>query len=329
MSLPSLSSLPPSRSLSRLEMTRSIRSIEWDGKNLHDIDQRRASSVAARKYPQAKMHYTTMLDLKSEYQQAQTQRERNRQTDEVKKLHDAFAHLQHDLSTEWDTKMEHFLEECETMWKHLEQRHKVQFDELNKECEPLRRLKPKFSPEMLRMMTCEKTLASLHRYDECQEMRRRVQIRMNVELTDFRNAIADRIKLRFDRLGKRQEEDRQTLSQTIHGLRTKIRRKRENASNVQKQRLKNNEHDMSHAHANEFIDIQARVPGLVVQPRASYRRKSSTYRGTLVCRKMAATHNPGSWGGVLSIIEHQNNQTADDYNRLTKPVEFHEATARD
>ena len=48
--------------------------------------------------------------------------------------------------------MEHFLEECETMWKHLEQRHKVQFDELNKECEPLRRLKPKFSPEMLRMM---------------------------------------------------------------------------------------------------------------------------------------------------------------------------------
>ena len=34
MSLPSLSSLPPSRSLSRLEMTRSIRSIEWDGKNL-------------------------------------------------------------------------------------------------------------------------------------------------------------------------------------------------------------------------------------------------------------------------------------------------------
>ena len=36
-----------------------------------------------------------------------------------------------------------------------------------------------------------------------------------------------------------------------------------------------------------------------------------------------------STGGVLSIIEHQNNQTADDYNRLTKPVEFHEATARD
>ena len=43
-----------------------------------------------------------------------------------------------------------------------------------------------------RLQTCEKTLASLHRYDECQEMRRRVQIRMNVELTDFRNAIADR-----------------------------------------------------------------------------------------------------------------------------------------
>ena len=50
--------------------------------------------------------------------------------------------------------MEMFKRQCERMWEHLEQRHKVQHDELNKECEPLRRLKPKFSPELLRMMVC-------------------------------------------------------------------------------------------------------------------------------------------------------------------------------
>ena len=123
-----------------------------------------------------------------------------------------------------------------------------------------------------------------------------MQIRTGVELADFRGSINERITLRFSRLGKRQGEDRQTMHQTIHGMRTTIKRKRERASKVQHQRLKNNSHDMRHAHKNEFNDIQARVPGLQVQPRKSYQRKSSTFRGTHFCRNMASTHNPGSWG---------------------------------
>lgn len=322
MSLPALNAAMPSRSLSRLEMTRSITDINWDGQVLEQVEQRRASSVAQRNYPDAKNHYTTMIDLQDDFNRAQTDRERRRQTDEFSKLHAAFKHLQHDLNTEWDEKMEMFKRQCERMWEHLEQRHKVQHDELNKECEPLRRLKPKFSPELLRMMTCEKTLAKLHRYDECQEMRRRVQIRTGVELADFRGSINERITLRFSRLGKRQGEDRQTMHQTIHGMRTTIKRKRERASKVQHQRLKNNSHDMRHAHKNEFNDIQARVPGLQVQPRKSYQRKSSTFRGTHFCRNMASTHNPGSWGGVLSVIDHQNSQSNVDYMNLTIPVEM-------
>jgi hypothetical protein len=148
-----------------------------------------------------------------------------------------------------------FEEECTREWEHLEDRHQVQQQELNVRCEPLRHLTPKFSPELLRMMQSEKTLASLHQYDAgtevrrllhvppydsavsrtvwrlygganglvmCHHMiqplvelyggcmavltvspqvRRRVEIRKSVELEDFNQLIADRIRLRCARGG--------------------------------------------------------------------------------------------------------------------------------
>ena len=67
-------------------------------------------------------------------------------------------------------------------------------EELNKACEPLRRLTPKFSPELLQMMRSETVLAKQHRYTESNEVKRRVEIRKAVELEDFNQSIAHHLQ---------------------------------------------------------------------------------------------------------------------------------------
>ena len=230
--------------------------------------------------------------------------------------------VDHDLHMEWDERMEQFELKCEEMWKHLAQRHGVEKEELNKECEPLRRLTPKFSPELLQMMRGEIVLAKQHRYGEAQELRRRVEIRKAVELDDFNQSIAARLRLRYDRLERKQDEDRKETHSRIHGMRTTIRRKRDLAQRTQDQRRKNNLADMSHSHKLEFSDIQARVPKLSVQPRKSFMQTSSAFKGTHMCRELAPTHTPGSWGGVLGVIDMQENASREQLDNLTKSVVF-------
>ena len=65
-------------------------------------------------------------------------------------------------------------------WAALEDRHQVQLHELSIACEPLRHLSPKYSPELLRMMRSEITLAKQHLYDDSNEVKRRVIIRKAV-----------------------------------------------------------------------------------------------------------------------------------------------------
>ena len=322
LSLPSLSAAMPARSLSRTEFVRSMADIEVDHTLVRDVDRQRASSVRERSYPAAQSYYTTMLELKEQYEREEAARERTRQNDESQKLHDAFAHLDHDLKIEWDEKMQQFEHKCEEMWKHLAERHAVAKEELNKSCEPLRRLTPKFSPELLQMMRSENVLAKQHRYSESHEVKRRVEIRKAVELDDFNQSIAARIRLRYERLEAAQEEDRKETHSRIHGMRTTIRRKRERANRTQQQRLTNNKHDMTHSHKLEFSDIQARVPKLAIKPRKSFMKTSSTFKGTHVCRELAPTHTPGSWGGVLAVVDMQNSQTFAAQTNLTRSVVF-------
>ena len=289
---------------------------------MHDVDRRRASSVLERDYPMASSYYSTMLELKEEYEQEAKRAEEQRQAEERQKLDDAFKHLDHDLTVEWATRMNEFEEKCQEMWRNLAQRHAVATEELRKACEPLMRLTPKFSPELLAMMKAEVVLAKQHAYGQAQEVRRRVEIRKEVELKDFNDAREKRIKLRFDRLERFQEEERKELHARIHGMKTTIKRKRELARRTQGQRLRNNSQDMGHAHKVEYSDIQARVPGLSVKPRRSFLQTSASFKGTHICRDLATTHMPGSWGGVLAVVEMQNNASAADNKRLMKPTAF-------
>ena len=149
LSLPSLSAGMPARSLSRTDFVKSAIDIEVQDTLVRDVDERRASSVMERQYPAAQSYYNTMLELKEVYEREERERELARQKEEGRKLQDAFVHLDHDLNTEWDERMHQFELKCEEMWKHLAERHAVAKEELNKSCEPLRRLKPKFSPELL------------------------------------------------------------------------------------------------------------------------------------------------------------------------------------
>jgi hypothetical protein len=322
LSPPSLSAAMPARSLSRTDFVRSMADIEVDDTLVRDVDHRRASSVMERQYPAAQSYYSTMLELKEAYEREESQRERERQSAEARKLQDAFTHLDHDLQVEWDEKMHQFDLKCEEMWRHLAERHAVAKEELNKACEPLRRLTPKFSPELLQMMRSETVLAKQHRYTESNEVKRRVEIRKAVELEDFNQSIAARIRLRYERLEAAQEEDRKETHSRIHGMRTTIRRKRDRAMRTQQQRLTNNSQDMSHAHKIEFSDIQARVPKLAVKPRKSFMQTSSTFKGTHLCRNLAPTHTPGSWGGVLAVVDMQASASQAELNNLTRSVEF-------
>jgi hypothetical protein len=322
LSLPSLSAGMPARSLSRTDFVKSAIDIEVQDTLVRDVDERRASSVMERQYPAAQSYYNTMLELKEVYEREERERELARQKEEGRKLQDAFVHLDHDLNTEWDERMHQFELKCEEMWKHLAERHAVAKEELNKSCEPLRRLKPKFSPELLAMMRSESVLAKQHRYNESNEVKRRVEIRKAVELEDFNQSIATRIRLRYERLEAAQEEERKETHARIHGMRTTIRRKRDLAMKRQRQRLTNNSHDMTHAHRLEFSDIQARVPKLAVKPRRSFMHTSSTFKGTHICRELAPTHTPGSWGGVLAVVDMQASQSMAEQMNLTRSVEF-------
>ena len=79
---------------------------------MHDVDRRRASSVLERDYPMASSYYSTMLELKEEYEQEAKRAEEQRQAEERQKLDDAFKHLDHDLTVEWATMMNEFEEKC-------------------------------------------------------------------------------------------------------------------------------------------------------------------------------------------------------------------------
>jgi hypothetical protein len=305
MALPLLSAAVPSRSLSRTSFVRSMTEIQVGDAIVGDLEHRRANSVMERQYPQAKSYLARSLELKKEYEQEEKHRESSRQLAETQRLSNAFQHLDHDLAVEWGHKMGDFETKCEDMWGHLRQRHAVQKTELKKACEPLLRLTPKFSPELLQMMRAETVLAKQNMYQEADEVRRRVEVRRKVELDDFNSMQKNRIQTRYQRLERKQEDDRKELQARIHGMKTTIRRKQRLAQQQLDQRKENNQMDMLHAHKLEFVDIQARVPGLLVRPRKTFMQASSTFKGTLMCRDLATTHMPGSWGGVLGVVEMQ------------------------
>ena len=287
-------------------MARSVAELGIGDISVADVEQSRASSVTARDYPLAKSYYESMQGIREEHEEKQRNQESQRQASEQQRLQNAFEHLDHDLEATWSKRMDDFEAKCQEMWSHLAERHAVAKAELEKSCEPLLRLSPKFSPELLQMERSEIFLAKQHMYSEAQDVRRRTQVRKAVELADFNDSRDKRIKARFARLERSQDEERKELHSRIHGMRTEICRRRDQARRTQAQRKANNFADMRHAHKIEYSDIQARVPGLQVKPRKRFMQTSSTFKGTHICRELAKTHMPGSWGGVLAVIDMQN-----------------------
>jgi len=139
---------------------------------------------------------------------------------------------------------------------------------------------------LLQLEDTEKKLARFHDFRQATEVMSRAERQRRLEEAEFtkRREVAQRKPL--DELVVRQDAEMRNLMQKCHGMRIAIRRERDAAFEVFKQKFRNLEADQTHAHA-----IEVSTPAEIgeVQSHKSRSMTASTFRGTLKYESLAGT----------------------------------------
>jgi len=307
--LPSLAVPQPGRSLSRIEIPAQV---GHGDPALSQMLRQQTQSIAHRRYGAASALGERIKALRGGTAEQDREAELERQVTEGGYLKNAFTVLRAKSSTLWTQKLEEFEEELHHQEKQLGMKHEQERIALAMDCQPLKRLNPKFSKGLLDMMHKEQQLVSAGKYEEAERQREEVDEIHGAEVAAFHVAIAKRIERREARLRGRQELENKAFARFEHDQRAMIRRRNTAATDLLQLRERNQRQDMVNAHDKEFKDLSARIPKLLVEPRRSYSATGSSFKGTLLCRTLDKESGGASTGQVLAIIEKETKKSGMD-----------------
>lgn len=256
-------------------------------KSIDELKQDTLSRTGANEYMQADASFS-QIDVVRQQEKAYRMREEDtRQHIEKGNLARAYR-MERDLfEVEWAEKIRHVDEQCADKLRVLEEVHQIARQELRKEVRAkVASTRFKASSTLLQLEDTERRLARLHEFKQAAEVQHRAQRLRKLEETTFLERLEDLETQPLREQLQSQQVEMRNATQRCHGQRVTVQREREQAFEVLKQKYRNLEADLGHAHIIEF-NLPAEIGS--VQAQRSRSQQASTFRGTLKYESLAGT----------------------------------------
>ena len=252
-----------------------------------DLLQESMQRSGGREYMMASKAYSQIATVRANEMKHRKDTETKRQASERVKLEESYRIESERFDVEWAQKMKDVEERCRLKLVELAELHEIARDNLEREiAHKVKGMRYKNSSYLLGLEDVERRLALAKEFNGAHEMaaRARRQRRMEEEahqkLVDAQGA-QPRAALKVA-----QAEEERNVIQKCHGWRVEARRQQAKALDVLKQKFRNLEADLSHAHAIEF-NLAAEIGP--VQTHKSRSAQASTFRGTLKRESLVGT----------------------------------------
>ena len=213
--------------------------------------------------------------------------ETKRQASERVKLEESYRIESERFDVEWGAKAAAVEERCRLRLLELAELHEINRGNLERDiAHKVKGMRYKNSSYLLGLEETERRLALAKEFNGAHEMaakarrQRKMEEEAHQKLVDAQGA-QPRAALKVSQI-----EEERNIIQKCHGWRVEFRRQQAKALDVLKQKFRNLEADLSHAHVIEF-NLPAEI-GLV-QTHKSRSTQASTFRGTLKRESLVGT----------------------------------------
>lgn len=242
---------------------------------------------SARDYMQAHASHGQIAVVRKAENTFRVKEEHTRQADERANLAKAYKIEKVRFEEEWAGRVAAVEAECAEKERVLLEVHEVARADCEKQIEKdIGRMRYKATSTLLQLEDTEKKLVRLNEYKEAAEVSSRAHRQRTIEQAAFERSKSHVGSRPREVLTEMQEAEMRNLMQRCHSLRVAVRREKDQAFEVFKQKYRNLEADLGHSHAIEF----SLAPEMgAVQTHKSRSTQSSTFRGTLKYESLAGT----------------------------------------
>jgi len=245
-------------------------------------------SLSRGDYSSAQTSFDAIGTVRQDQHKERIGQEKKRQSGEKIHLEKAYAIEKERFAAEWAVKLEAVDKRCEQKLLELAETHEVQRADLETElAKKLAQHRYKKSSTLLSLEDTERRLGLANEFKQAAEVGSRAAAQRKIEQDAFearRRQIESRPR---SDLATAQASEQRILDQKCHGMRVEVKREKEQAAEVLRQRYRNLEADLTHAHAIE-VDLPAEV-GTICISQPSRSSASSTFYGTLKFESLAGT----------------------------------------
>lgn len=242
---------------------------------------------SARDYMQAHSSHAQIAVVRKAEGAYRIKEEHARQADERQNLTKAYKIERVRFEEEWASRIAAVEAECAEKERVLLEIHEIARADCETRIEKdVGRMRYKATSTLLQLEDTEKKLVRLNEFKEAAEVSSRAHRQRTVEQALFERSKAHVGSRPREVLTETQEAEMRNLMQRCHSLRVAVRREKDQAFEVFKQKYRNLEADLAHSHSIEFSLRPEMGP---VQTHKSRSTQSSTFRGTLKYESLAGT----------------------------------------
>jgi len=242
---------------------------------------------ATRDYMRAKEDLRQVGLVQREEAEWRVKDEQARQREEKKNLSKAFKIEKERFEEEWARRIAQVEADCAEKERVLREVHEVARADMEKEIQiKMRAMRPRASSTLLQHEDTEKKLSKGQAYGDAAEVAARAHRMRALETVAYERERQQAGTAPRAQCITAQETELRNLQQKCHSMRVVVRREREQALEVFKQKYRNLEADLEHAHKIEYSLRPEIGP---IQTQKSRSTNSSTFRGTLKFESLAGT----------------------------------------
>jgi len=245
---------------------------------------------ASRDYMAAYASFSQIAVERGREEDFRVSEERGRQTGERLNLSKAYKMEKQRFEAEWADRIREVEEQCSEKERVLLEVHEVARADCETEiAKKLTTLRWQPTSILLQLEDTERKLAKLSEYKQAAEVAARAHRQRAKEESEYarnKEAAASRPRAALAEL---QQTEMRNLQQKCHSMRVAVRREKEQAFEVFKQKYRNLEADLAHSHSIELPTGKLRAEIGAVQSQKSRSTESSTFRGTLKYESLAGT----------------------------------------
>jgi len=247
-------------------------------------------SASFRGYMSANTAFGQIDVVKQKEADFRLKEEESRAKDERVLLARAFKIEKGRFEAEWQARIDAVEAKCIEDERVLAEVHEIAHAANEKAiAEQLHRMRFKASSELLGMLDMEKKLARANEFKEAAEVATRCFKMRGHEENVFERKRSHAAVNPRQLCATHQATEMRNLVQKNHSLRNKVRREKEEAFAIFKQKYRNLEADQSHSHSIETHASMRPEIAPEVQAQKSRSTQSSTFRGTLKYESLAGT----------------------------------------